>query len=210
MGYPGLEPGDEIFLLGQHLLLAAVTGNFVPRNKAIVGENAFAHEAGIHQHGMLQHASTYEIMRPEDVGLSKSNLVLGKHSGRAALADRARALGFHITADQLQSVFQRFKELADKKKEMHADQEKIQAELDELVELVQSTTGHAQQAAMADLLTKLVEQRAHMGGMMQMHPEMMKGMMSEGMSDCPMMKKMHTEKHAEKAPAEGEDHSQHH
>ena len=63
-------------------LVSSITGMHPPRNKAIVGENAFAHEAGIHQHGMLQHASTYEIMRPEDVGISKSNLVLGKHSGR--------------------------------------------------------------------------------------------------------------------------------
>ena len=65
-------------------LVASITGMHIPRNKAVVGENAFSHEAGIHQHGMLQHASTYEIMKPEDVGIAKSNLVLGKHSGRHA------------------------------------------------------------------------------------------------------------------------------
>jgi len=74
-------------------LVASITGIHVQRNKAIVGQNAFAHEAGIHQDGMLKERTTYEIMRPEDVGLSTSDLVLGKHSGRAALADRAKALG---------------------------------------------------------------------------------------------------------------------
>ncbi len=91
----------------------------VQRNKAIVGKNAFAHEAGIHQDGMLKEPSTYEIMRPEDVGFEKTDLVLGKHSGRAALADRAQALGFHLSGEQLQEVFQQFKELADKKKEIY-------------------------------------------------------------------------------------------
>jgi len=100
-------------------LVSGITGLQVQRNKAIVGRNAFAHEAGIHQDGMLKERSTYEIMRPEDVGFSKTDLVLGKHSGRAALADRARAMGFHLTAQQLQSVFDRFKELADKKKEIY-------------------------------------------------------------------------------------------
>ena len=74
----------------------------VQRNKAIVGRNAFAHEAGIHQDGMLKERTTYEIMRPEDVGFAKTDLVLGKHSGRAALADRAKALGYHLTGEQLQ------------------------------------------------------------------------------------------------------------
>jgi 2-isopropylmalate synthase len=81
----GLQTGiDTTRLYPTSRLVSSITGMHPPRNKAIVGENAFAHEAGIHQHGMLQHASTYEIMRPEDVGLSKSNLVLGKHSGRHA------------------------------------------------------------------------------------------------------------------------------
>ena len=89
------------------------------RNKAIVGQNAFAHEAGIHQDGMLKERTTYEIMRPEDVGFSKTDLVLGKHSGRAALADRAKALGYNLTGEQLDTVFTAFKILADKKKEIY-------------------------------------------------------------------------------------------
>jgi 2-isopropylmalate synthase len=100
-------------------LVATITGIQVPRNKAIVGRNAFAHEAGIHQDGMLKDRSTYEIMRPEDVGLERTDLVLGKHSGRAALADRAKALGYQLSADQLQKVFERFKVLADRKKEIY-------------------------------------------------------------------------------------------
>ena len=100
-------------------LLTSITGMQVQRNKAIVGRNAFAHEAGIHQDGMLKERSTYEIMRPEDVGLLKTDLVLGKHSGRAALSDRAKALGYKLTGEQLQPVFEEFKRLADKKKEVY-------------------------------------------------------------------------------------------
>jgi 2-isopropylmalate synthase len=100
-------------------LVSNITGMQVQRNKAIVGRNAFAHEAGIHQDGMLKERRTYEIMRPEDVGFQKTDLVLGKHSGRAALSDRARALGYHLTGEQLQDVFERFKLLADKKKEIY-------------------------------------------------------------------------------------------
>jgi len=100
-------------------LVSNVTGMHPPRNKAIVGENAFAHEAGIHQHGMLQHASTYEIMRPEDVGLSHTNLVLGKHSGRHAFRDRAKELGFDLNDTEINLAFQDFKKLADKKKDIY-------------------------------------------------------------------------------------------
>ena len=100
-------------------LVATITGIQVPRNKAIVGRNAFAHESGIHQDGMLKERSTYEIIRPEDVGLDRTDLVLGKHSGRAALADRAKALGYQLTAEQLQTLFDRFKVLADRKKEIY-------------------------------------------------------------------------------------------
>ncbi|QEG43218.1 2-isopropylmalate synthase [Roseimaritima ulvae] len=100
-------------------LVSTTTGIAVQRNKAIVGRNAFAHESGIHQDGMLKERSTYEIMSPEDVGFAKTDLVLGKHSGRAALADRARELGFQLTGEQLQSVFAEFKQLADKKKEIY-------------------------------------------------------------------------------------------
>src|SRR3954452_21625703 len=100
-------------------MVSTITGLTVQRNKAIVGRNAFAHEAGIHQDGMLKERTTYEIMRPEDVGFTKTDLVLGKHSGRAALADRASALGYHLTGEHLQKVFDEFKKLADKKKEVY-------------------------------------------------------------------------------------------
>jgi 2-isopropylmalate synthase len=100
-------------------LVAGITGLHVQRNKAIVGQNAFAHESGIHQDGVLKEPRTYEIMRPEDVGFSQSDLVLGKHSGRAALAARAQKLGYRLTNEQLDALFQDFKRLADKKKEIY-------------------------------------------------------------------------------------------
>ncbi len=116
----GLETGVETTrLYPASRLVSSITGMQVPRNKAIVGENAFAHEAGIHQHGMLQHHSTYEIMRPADVGISRSNLVLGKHSGRHAFRDRVRDLGFVLDEFETNRAFQEFKKLADKKKEMY-------------------------------------------------------------------------------------------
>ncbi len=115
----GVETGvDSRKLYPTSRLVSSITGMHVPRNKAVVGENAFAHEAGIHQHGMLKHASTYEIMRPEDVGLSRSNLVLGKHSGRHAFRERVAELGFDLDDEQLNHAFQEFKKLADRKKEM--------------------------------------------------------------------------------------------
>ncbi len=134
-------------------LVSKVTGLEVQRNKAIVGRNAFAHESGIHQDGMLKEPTTYEIMRPEDVGFSKTDLVLGKHSGRAALADRARALGFSIAAEQLQHVFDKFKELADKKKEIYDGdiaaliQQEISGQVDEAWTLVgyEVSSGSARQ-----------------------------------------------------------------
>lgn len=100
-------------------LVSRVTGIAVQRNKAIVGQNAFAHEAGIHQDGMLKHAQTYEIMRPEDVGLTRTELVLGKHSGRHALRERVRELGYHLDDQQMQQVFEQFKVLADRKKTIY-------------------------------------------------------------------------------------------
>ena len=100
-------------------LVQQVTGNPVQRNKAIVGQNAFAHEAGIHQHGMLTHRETYEIMRPEEVGFTRSQLVLGKHSGRHALKERLVELGYRLKDEQLEKVFTDFKLLADKKKEIY-------------------------------------------------------------------------------------------
>ena len=100
-------------------LVSRVTGINVQRNKAIVGQNAFAHEAGIHQDGMLKERRTYEIMKPEDVGLTRTELVLGKHSGRHALKQRIRDLGFHLDDPQLQNVFEGFKALADRKKNIY-------------------------------------------------------------------------------------------
>jgi 2-isopropylmalate synthase len=99
-------------------LVSSITGMPVPRNKAVVGENAFAHESGIHQHGMLRNRSTYEIMRPEDVGLARTHLVLGKHSGRHAFRARVRELGFELDEMELNRVFEEFKALADRKKEL--------------------------------------------------------------------------------------------
>jgi 2-isopropylmalate synthase len=100
-------------------LVSRITGMQVQRNKAIVGQNAFAHEAGIHQDGMLKERTTYEIMRPEDVGWQRTELVLGKHSGRHALRQRIKDLGFHLNDVQLQKVFEGFKALADRKKEVY-------------------------------------------------------------------------------------------
>ncbi len=101
--------------------VATVSGFPVQFNKAIVGKNAFAHESGIHQDGMLKNPENFEIMRPEDVGLSGSSLPLGKHSGRAALRDKLEQLGFEVADNQLKDVFVRFKELADRKKEVYDD-----------------------------------------------------------------------------------------
>jgi len=137
-------------------LVASITGMHLPRNKAVVGENAFAHEAGIHQHGMLKHASTYEIMRPEDVGISRSNLVLGKHSGRHAFRERVQQLGFEPDEAELNRAFEEFKKLADRKKELFdADIEAIMMNADDAPEgpwalqELQITAGTANIAAAA-------------------------------------------------------------
>jgi len=106
----------EIFRTSR--LVSSLTGFVVPPNKAIVGSNAFAHESGIHQHGILAKRETYEIMKAEDVGLERNKLVLGKHSGRAALSARMLELGFQLTKNELDKTFERFKILADKKKEV--------------------------------------------------------------------------------------------
>jgi len=99
-------------------LVSTLTGIHVQRNKAIVGENAFAHEAGIHQDGILKHRETYEIMNPEDVGILSSKLVLGKHSGRHALRERLTQLGHQLDDERIDRVFEQFKRLADRKKEV--------------------------------------------------------------------------------------------
>jgi len=109
-------------LLHASKLLAGITGFDVQPNKAIVGRNAFAHESGIHQDGVLKNAATYEIMTPESVGWNKTNLVMGKHSGRAAFRDKLRALGYGEVGDnQLNDAFRRFKDLADRKKVVYDD-----------------------------------------------------------------------------------------
>jgi 2-isopropylmalate synthase len=106
---------DTTRLYGVSRLVSNLTGFTVPPNKAIVGSNAFAHEAGIHQHGVLCNRATYEIMRPEDVGAPGSQLVLGKHSGRHAFTKRVEDLGFSLTKDQVAEAFRLFKDLCDRK-----------------------------------------------------------------------------------------------
>jgi len=101
--------------------VSAITGFPVQFNKAIVGKNAFAHESGIHQDGMLKNAETYEIMRPEDVGQGATNLVMGKHSGRHAFREKLKALGYELGDNGLNEAFDRFKALADKKKNVYDD-----------------------------------------------------------------------------------------
>ena len=101
--------------------VSTVSGFLIQPNKAIVGKNAFAHESGIHQDGMLKNAETFEIMRPSDIGLKETSIVLGKHSGRAALRAKLKELGFELADNQLNDVFVRFKALADRKKEVFED-----------------------------------------------------------------------------------------
>jgi 2-isopropylmalate synthase len=115
-------------------LVSSVTGVAVQRNKAIVGENAFAHEAGVHQDGVLKERTTYEIMRPEDVGFDSNRLVLGKHSGRHAFQARLKQLGIELDEARLERVFQEFKALADKKKQVY--DEDIEALVHEEMEAV--------------------------------------------------------------------------
>lgn len=110
-------------------LLSQITGQKVQANKAIVGRNAFAHEAGIHQHGVLANRLTYEIMKPEDVGYSSNQIILGKHSGRNALADRLKQLGIEVSKERLDEIFVKFKTLADKKKNIY-DEDLIMMAMD--------------------------------------------------------------------------------
>ena len=109
---------DSRRIMSASRLVTAITGFSVQPNKAIVGANAFAHESGIHQDGRLKNAQTYEIMRPEDIGLVKSNLVMGKHSGRHAFKTKLKELGYELGDNALEDAFIRFKALADKKKEI--------------------------------------------------------------------------------------------
>ena len=117
-------------------MVSTLTGLAVQRNKAIVGENAFAHEAGIHQDGILKYRQTYEIMDPATVGIAKNSLVLGKHSGRHAFKDRVTFLGYKLSDAQVESAFLKFKSLADKKKEVF--DEDIEALVDEQLEVTGS------------------------------------------------------------------------
>lgn len=116
----GLRTGiDAKLLCRASKLISRVTSYPVPPNKAIVGANAFAHESGIHQDGMIKNAQTYEIMRPEDVGATQTTLVLGKHSGRNAVSKRLAELGYPLEGEALARAFGEFKKLADRKKSVH-------------------------------------------------------------------------------------------
>ncbi len=125
---------DTTKIMQASRMVATVSGFPVQFNKAIVGKNAFAHESGIHQDGMLKNSENFEIMRPEDIGLSETNLVMGKHSGRAALRAKLGNLGYELGDNQLKDVFVRFKELADRKKEVFDE---------DLIALMQDSTTSA-------------------------------------------------------------------
>ena len=127
--YPFTTGIDTRMLTRASKLVSAVTSFPVQYNKAIVGRNAFAHESGIHQDGMLKHTQTYEIMRPEDVGAGKTSLVMGKHSGRHAFRTKLKELGYELSDNAFEDAFRRFKELADRKK--HVYDEDIEALVDE-------------------------------------------------------------------------------
>jgi len=136
----GLETGvrtEEIFRASR--LLSHITGVHVQPNKAVVGENAFAHEAGIHQDGVLKEKLTYEIMRPEDIGRPSNKLVLGKHSGRHALAARLKDLGLDLAGAELDRAFKKFKELADRKKEVY-DEDLMAMVADEATQVPETYT----------------------------------------------------------------------
>ena len=120
---------DATMLTRASKLVSAATSFPVQYNKAIVGRNAFAHESGIHQDGMLKHTQTYEIMTPESVGVAKTSLVMGKHSGRAAFRSKLKELGYDLGDNALEDAFNRFKALADRKKVIY--DEDIEALVDE-------------------------------------------------------------------------------
>ena len=132
-GMPYTTGIDGQKLVRASKLVSQVTGFPVQYNKAIVGKNAFAHESGIHQDGMLKHTQTYEIMRPEDVGQGATSLVMGKHSGRHAFKDKLKELGFELHDNAFQDAFERFKALADRKKHVYDD---------DIVALVEDSAAH--------------------------------------------------------------------
>jgi len=126
---------DNTMLTRASKLVSAVTSFPVQYNKAIVGRNAFAHESGIHQDGMLKHTQTYEIMTPESVGVKQTSLVMGKHSGRHAFSHKLEELGYQLAGNQLEDAFVRFKALADRKK--HVYDEDLEALVDEEIATAQ-------------------------------------------------------------------------
>ncbi len=143
--YFGVQTGvNTREIMSASRLVSSVTGVRVPPNKAIVGRNAFAHEAGIHQDGILKKKSTYEIMRPEDVGLEEGRLVLGKHSGRHAFRRRLEELGIHLEDEHLEHAFGLFKELADKKKEIYDEdiEALVREEMEDIPEVFKLISFH--------------------------------------------------------------------
>jgi 2-isopropylmalate synthase len=169
----GLECGIKTeHIMRASRLIQSVTGQSVQVNKAIVGANAFAHESGIHQDGMLKHSGTYEIMTPESVGLTKSNLVMGKHSGRHAFRNKLEEMGITLGDNAFEDAFNRFKALADKKKDVFdedilslVDDGDAQSESLSLKSLrVQCGTGDAAQTADITLLIGGKEAHIHQSG----------------------------------------------
>ena len=136
-GMPYFTGIDSTKLVRASKMVSQITGFPVQYNKAIVGKNAFAHESGIHQDGMIKHRETYEIMTPEDVGQRETSLVMGKHSGRAAFREKLRDLGYELTDASFQSAFEQFKALADRKKNVYDD---------DIIALVDDAAAHAEDA----------------------------------------------------------------
>jgi 2-isopropylmalate synthase len=152
-------------------LLSTITGIQVQPNKAIVGANAFAHEAGIHQHGVLMEKSTYEIMTPESIGLTQNKLVLGKHSGRHAFGQRLEQLGYALSSEDLERAFVRFKALADQKKEIFdEDLDAIVADeiirIPEKYKLLQMNTSSGSFAAPTATVEMEIDGKVKKGAMM--------------------------------------------
>ncbi len=143
---------DATLLTRASKRLAAVTSFPVQYNKAIVGRNAFAHESGIHQDGMLKNAATYEIMTPESVGVSKTSLVMGKHSGRHAFKEKLRELGYDLGENALQDAFKRFKDLADRKRHVYDE---------DLVAIVDEEIGSANESVVLEALTVIAGTAGH-------------------------------------------------
>jgi 2-isopropylmalate synthase len=135
---------DSTMLMRASRLVAGVTSFPVQYNKAIVGRNAFAHESGIHQDGMLKNAQTYEIMTPESVGVSKTSLVMGKHSGRHAFREKLKELGYTLGDNAVEDAFKRFKDLADRKKIIYDE---------DLEALVDDQIGHSGERIKVEALT---------------------------------------------------------